>query len=118
MDLPFNRILFKVEGEMTSHVNNAVKHNVGAWPCFSLSPPDISLGCLLLSLWYHPCHFLSLGVTCRVYVDIKVELESCAAHRLSVFLIITATDLLMPAVVTYLSSVNINMFITVLSLMD
>lgn len=51
-------------------------------------------------------------------MDIKVELKSCAARRLSVFLIISSTDLLMPAVVTYLSSVNINMYIRVLSLLD
>ena len=40
MDLPFNRILFKVNGGvMAGHVNSAVKHSVGAWPCFSLSLP-------------------------------------------------------------------------------
>lgn len=42
MDLPFNRILFKVEGEMASHVNSAAKHSVGARPCF-LSASQMSV---------------------------------------------------------------------------
>lgn len=57
MDLPFNRIQFKVKGEVTSHVNGAVKHSVGASPCVPLSHPDACLSCLLPPLWYHPCCF-------------------------------------------------------------
>lgn len=57
MDLPFNRILLKVGGVMVSHVNDAVKHDAGAGPCFPPSLPDVCLSCLLPSLWYHPRRF-------------------------------------------------------------
>lgn len=46
-------------------------------------------------------------MTRGVYGNLRVKLNSGAAHKLSALLVIISGDLLMPAVVTYLSSVNI-----------